>query len=87
MIKVKKANRAGYTAGCWEITKAQAKELCGGTLPKCGYERCIKKEKGYVKNEKGDREFPTTFTAWVENQSDAVFILRDENHIVEVKEV
>ena len=86
-MKVKKANRVGFTPGCWKISRAQAKALCGGTLPRCGYEREIKSEAGYVWNEGRTRQFPTTFRAYVANHSNAEFILRDENGIVGVEEV
>jgi len=87
MITVKRANRIGFTAGCWKISRAQAKALCGGTLPRCGYEREVKSEEGVVWNEARTVSFPTVFKAWVANHSNAEFVLRDENRIIEVREV
>jgi hypothetical protein len=86
-MRVKRTNRIGFTPGCWRITRAQAKALCGGTLPRCGYEREVKAEPGHVWNEARTVQFPTTFRAWVVNISNAEFRLRDENGIVGVTEV
>ena len=85
-MRVSKANRIGFTPGCWKITRAQARQLCNGTLPRCGYEKEVRAERGMVWNTTRTRQFPTTFRAWVANHSNARFILRDENGILEVEE-
>lgn len=86
-MKVKRANRVGFTAGCWRISRAQAKQLCGGVLPRCGYEKEIRRETGQVWNEAKTVSFQTTFHAYVANHSNAEFVLRDENGILGVTEV
>lgn len=83
MIKVYKSDRFGYTPGCWWISEAIAKKLCGGTLPKIGWERKVKEEEGYIVYPRF--RMPHTFTAWVENIS-GHFRLRDENGILNVRE-
>jgi len=85
-IKVKTSARIGFSAGCWVITREQARKLCGGTLPKMGCERCVKVEEGSA-TYPGGRKFPYTHRAWVQNQSNARFILRDEGHITNTKEI
>lgn len=89
MLKVKRENRVGFTAGCWRITRKQAETLCrthlGEGLPRCGWEKNIRSEKGTVRSPAGV-QFPTTFRAWVANRSNAEFILRDENGIIPVEE-
>lgn len=87
MIVVQKCNRVGFTSGCWRISKRLARRLCGGRLPLCGWKKCIKTERGQVRSGSKDYYFPAEFTAWVSNHSNAEFILTDENHILEIKEV
>ena len=47
---VKKENRYGYTAGCWDIDRRLAKKLCKDycdrATPRVGYELILKTEKG-----------------------------------------
>lgn len=42
-IIVKRSRRYGLNAGCWWISRAQARKLCGGVLPRVGYDRIVKK--------------------------------------------
>lgn len=86
MITVLKSRRIGFTAGCWKITRAQAKQLCGGTLPRCGYEREVRREEGIVWNELHTCSFPITRRAWVANRSNTTFVLTDEGRILDVAE-
>jgi len=89
MLTVKTKNRIGYASGCWYISQAQACALVpNGCPPRPGYEREVKREEGtvYASHRRGAPSFPTTFRAYVENRAGR-YVLRDENHIIDKREV